>query len=64
MEGLVNGKCNKTKSRRGGKKTLDVKLISIWKLQFENQGLRLSKRLDSSLWALLQAILGIVLGNE
>ncbi len=45
MEGLVNGKCNKTKSRRGGKKTLDVKLISIWKLQFENQGLRLSKRL-------------------
>lgn len=32
----------KIESKRGGKKTFDVKLISIWKLQFENQGLRLS----------------------
>jgi hypothetical protein len=48
MEGLVNGKCNKKKSRRGSKKTLDVKLITIWKLQFENQGFRLSKDWDSS----------------
>jgi hypothetical protein len=64
MEGLVNGKCNKTKSRRGGKKTLDIKLISIWKLQFEIRGFRLSKDWICLLWALLQAILGIVLRNE
>jgi hypothetical protein len=35
-------------SRRGDNKTLDVKLISIWKLQFEIRRLRLSKDWDSS----------------
>jgi hypothetical protein len=48
MEGLVHGKCSKIKSRRGNRKTIDVKVISIWKLQFENQGLRLSKDWNSS----------------
>jgi hypothetical protein len=41
MEGLVNGKRGKMYSiivefGRGGKRTLDAKLILVWRLQFAN----------------------------
>jgi hypothetical protein len=62
--GLVNGKCNKTKSKRGGKKTLDVKLIQFRSFNLRIKDLDYRKIEIHLLWALLEAILRIVLGNE